>query len=386
MLLAYDPADPAAFPARLERLVADPDPHVALPARQCLAPRARERRRPRGRHRGGRARARARPRGRRPVDAGAAPHQPRRPDHDPRRYRRRGRARARRPARDGAAGREGRRAPAALAARPLRRRRGAARGRGGRARSGSTPSTAATPSSAGSPSARSARAELALARGDVAAGLRLLPRVRRGARRDAVAGDRVDRPGAVGRVRRVAGARRPCALRDEDADVAYARGVFAHSRGRVARLLGEADPQLDYPVAGLALLALGAWGLLRDAEPAEDAVGLLVLAERFAYNRMIPTMAWERIAPLAEARAPGRIAVLPRGARRPARRPRCSTEARGLVERLPRLEVALVAAHRQRREDHHHDEAGEQRPADLGGDGRRRWPGRGWRRPGATPG
>ena len=37
MLLAYDPADPAAFPARLERLATDPDPHVALPARQLLA-------------------------------------------------------------------------------------------------------------------------------------------------------------------------------------------------------------------------------------------------------------------------------------------------------------------------------------------------------------
>ena len=43
--------------------------------------------------------------------------------------------------------------------------------------------------------------------------------------------------------------------------------------------------------------------------PADDAVRLLVLAERFAYNRRIPTMAWERIAPRAEAAAPGLIAA-----------------------------------------------------------------------------
>ena len=103
-----------------------------------------------------------------------------------------------------------------------------------------------------------------------------------------------------------------------DADDAYARSLFATSRERILRMLDAANPQLDFPVAGLALFALGAWGLLRDAAPVEDAVELLVLAERFAYNRMIPTMAWERIAPHAEARAPGRIAALRDGARRPA--------------------------------------------------------------------
>ncbi len=48
---------------------------------------------------------------------------------------------------------------------------------------------------------------------------------------------------------------------------------------------------------------------------------------------MIPTMAWERIAPHAEARAPGRIAALREelGDRRP---PELLDQARGLVERL----------------------------------------------------
>jgi hypothetical protein len=119
-----------------------------------------------------------------------------------------------------------------------------------------------------------------------------------------------------------------------DADLAYAHGVFAASRERILRTLDPANPQLDYPVAGLALFALGLWGLLRDAAPVADAVELLAVAERFAYNRMIPTMAWDRIAPRAEARAPGRIAELrgELGDRRPAA---LLDRAHGLVERLP---------------------------------------------------
>jgi tetratricopeptide (TPR) repeat protein len=119
-----------------------------------------------------------------------------------------------------------------------------------------------------------------------------------------------------------------------DADDAYARAVFATSRGRLLRVLDAANPHIDYPVTGLALFGLGAWGLLRDATSVDDAVELLVLAERFAYNRMMPSMAWERIAPEAEARAPGRIAALrdELGDRRP---PELLDQAHGLVERLP---------------------------------------------------
>ena len=47
---------------------------------------------------------------------------------------------------------------------------------------------------------------------------------------------------------------------------------------------------------------------MTSAVPAPDAVRLLVLADRFAYNRAIPTLRWERIAPTAEELAPGRIA------------------------------------------------------------------------------
>src|SRR5262249_33562809 len=72
--------------------------------------------------------------------------------------------------------------------------------------------------------------------------------------------------------------------------------------------LHAADTDLDYPVTGILLFALGAWALLRRAAPAQDAVRLLVLADRFAYSRTIPTLMWDRIAQRAEAAAPGYIA------------------------------------------------------------------------------
>src|SRR5262249_29261267 len=93
------------------------------------------------------------------------------------------------------------------------------------------------------------------------------------------------------------------------AEEQHGRDLFAACGERTLRLLGLADPYLDFPVAGLALFGLGAWALLREAAPAVDAIAVLALAERFAYNRVVPTMAWERIVPRAEARAPGGIAA-----------------------------------------------------------------------------
>jgi hypothetical protein len=96
------------------------------------------------------------------------------------------------------------------------------------------------------------------------------------------------------------------------------------------------DPSFDYldfPVAGLALFATGAWGLLRDRLPVEDAVRLLAQAEAFAYNRSVPTMAWVRIVAHAEARAPGLLATVQDklGGRRG---PELLDEVRGFVEDL----------------------------------------------------
>jgi tetratricopeptide (TPR) repeat protein len=172
-------------------------------------------------------------------------------------------------------------------------------------------------------------AELALARGDHAAGLR--------AYRECAAAMRELRfPGlpATGLEPWVlfgeATALAAHAHHAAGADVAHGRALFAAARDRVARVLDAAHPQLDFPVAGSALLALAAWGLLREAAQPEDAAALLVLADRFAYTRTVPTMAWERVAPLAGERL---IAAL--RASYGDRAPReLLAEARAAVERL----------------------------------------------------
>ena len=118
-----------------------------------------------------------------------------------------------------------------------------------------------------------------------------------------------------------------------DAELGYGRELFDICREHGLRALDRANPHLDYPVAGMVLFALGSWSLLRQAAPVDDAVRLLVLADRFAYNRTIPTMAWERIAPRAEEAAPGRIAEI-RAQYTGRRPPDLLEEARHAVARL----------------------------------------------------
>lgn len=77
---------------------------------------------------------------------------------------------------------------------------------------------------------------------------------------------------------------------------------------RIARLLRADDPYTDHPVVGLGLFAAGAWWTLREEEGVEAAVRMLALADRFAYNRTVPSMAWAPVAARAEERAPGRLA------------------------------------------------------------------------------
>ncbi|HEY3954079.1 MAG TPA: BTAD domain-containing putative transcriptional regulator [Streptosporangiaceae bacterium] len=118
------------------------------------------------------------------------------------------------------------------------------------------------------------------------------------------------------------------------AEQAMGQAMFRRCRETALKVVGAGGPELDYPVAGQLLFALGVWCLLRGAAPADDAARLLVLADRFAYNRQIPTMMWERIAPAAEEAAPGRLAAL-RGqyaGRRPAE---LLDEVCRVVEQLP---------------------------------------------------
>ncbi|MBX6389602.1 MAG: AAA family ATPase [Frankia sp.] len=122
---------------------------------------------------------------------------------------------------------------------------------------------------------------------------------------------------------------------DGEQDEAEGAELFLTCLDRASRVLGGDTAALDYPVCGMVLLTFGVWGLLRSALPAPDAVRLLVLADRFAYNRMVPTLAWERIEPVAEERAPGHIARLRAeyGDRRPAE---LADEARRVVDQARR--------------------------------------------------
>ncbi len=117
-------------------------------------------------------------------------------------------------------------------------------------------------------------------------------------------------------------------------DVAAGEELYRVCRAGALRILTAENPHLDYPASGMVLFALGAWSLLRRTAPAQDALRLLALADRFAYNRMIPTMRWERIAPEAEAVAPGVLAELI-AEYRDSPQPGLLAQARRAVERLP---------------------------------------------------
>jgi len=110
--------------------------------------------------------------------------------------------------------------------------------------------------------------------------------------------------------------------------------TFAICRANALKVLTKDNERLDYPAAGLLLFALGVWGLLRRAAPAPDALRLLALADRFAYNRMLPSMAWERIVPEAEKALPGRLGEL-RAEYADRRPPDLLAEAREAARRLP---------------------------------------------------
>jgi hypothetical protein len=118
------------------------------------------------------------------------------------------------------------------------------------------------------------------------------------------------------------------------ADETHGAALFRACRADTLRILADAPTDLDYPVTGLVVFALGTWSLLRRAGPADAAIRLLVLADRFAYNRAVPTMFWERIAPAAEEAAPGRIAQF-RAEYAPRRPADLLGEARRAVEELP---------------------------------------------------
>jgi predicted ATPase/DNA-binding SARP family transcriptional activator len=149
-----------------------------------------------------------------------------------------------------------------------------------------------------------ARAELELARGDVQAGLRLFD--------DAVASVAVDgldfgglspwvliaaSGSLVARVRygsTAADERRALEMRE----LLLTEGTDESS--------SFGQPFQDFPLTGVLLAAVGAWALrYGTAEQHADGVRLLVIAERWAYNRSFPVMAWSPLAELAEETCAG---------------------------------------------------------------------------------
>src|SRR6478736_1306539 len=158
----------------------------------------------------------------------------------------------------------------------------------------------------GGASLAAARAEMALARGEVAEGLALY--------RAAVDELKAIRFPGMGDATGL----EPWALFGESLgvtvlavhgttpeDAAEGGDLYLALLAKALLVLDPQRPFMDYPVAGLVLHGLGAWGLLRESMPVETAVRLLVLAERFGYTRFAPTMRPERTEPVAEERAPG---------------------------------------------------------------------------------
>ena len=117
-------------------------------------------------------------------------------------------------------------------------------------------------------------------------------------------------------------------------DVTHGETLFRASRNGALQILSTENPHLDYPAAGLVLFALGTWSLLRRVAPPGDALRLIALADRFAYDHKVPTMRWERITPAAEEAAPGLLARL-LAEYQNCPQPDLLRQARLAVERLP---------------------------------------------------
>ncbi|MGH3353178.1 MAG: ATP-binding protein [Nocardioides sp.] len=109
--------------------------------------------------------------------------------------------------------------------------------------------------------------------------------------------------------------------------------LFDALMAKAPLLVAEERQSQDYPVTGMAFLAIGLTGLSRDALPREESVRLLVLADRFGYSRSTLDMSWDLVVEDAERLAPG---VLARIEKEYAERrgPALLDEARGVVARL----------------------------------------------------
>jgi predicted ATPase/DNA-binding SARP family transcriptional activator len=138
-------------------------------------------------------------------------------------------------------------------------------------------------------------AELALARGEYAEGLRIY----RACAKDmaGLAFPGVDSTGlepwvGLGEALALAAHARFAGPEDE----AEGQALFRSCIARAGRTLHPDNVHLDFPVAGHMLFGLGTWSLLRVDAPTDVSARLLALADRFAYHRSLPSMDWAQIA------------------------------------------------------------------------------------------
>ncbi|RLV50306.1 transcriptional regulator [Nocardioides mangrovicus] len=96
--------------------------------------------------------------------------------------------------------------------------------------------------------------------------------------------------------------------------------LVAKLRSELPRIFDGAGHrgEVDVPVVGCILLALGGYDLATGDDP-ERSIDALALARRFGYQRTLPSMDWDRVQRLAEQYAPGLLEpAVARYADRPA--------------------------------------------------------------------
>ena len=177
-----------------------------------------------------------------------------------------------------------------------------------------------------------ARAEIALARGEVADGLRLFD--------EALA--------SVARLDGLEfGAISPWVLLAASGSlIARVRyGTSPADRARAAELrdvlleqpIGSERwelPYMDLPLTGVLLAAVGVWAACEGAEAVrEDGLRLVAIADRWAYNRSFPVLSWTALGELVGSSGPGRLdEVVAEYVDRPAAD--LVEEAQGLLRRV----------------------------------------------------